>query len=134
MVHLAIPGSQLMGARQEIGILSLLAVLLLMAFLDQATTGRTAEEIQSPCAVEKKMSGAHQILCGMKVELNEASEMDLERVPGIGPKLAKRILEERDLHNGFQSVEDLLSMKGIGPKRLDQIRRFLTVLDAKKSP
>jgi helix-hairpin-helix protein len=50
------------------------------------------------------------------LDLNRARIPDLEGLPGIGPVLARRILEERDRRRGFRQVEDLLGVRGIGPR------------------
>lgn len=59
------------------------------------------------------------------VSLNAATEADLDQLPGIGPKLAKRIIEYRRQFGGFKSVEDLLKVPGIGEKKLEQIRPYI---------
>jgi comEA protein len=61
------------------------------------------------------------------VNLNTASASELEEVPGIGPATAQKILDARKSYGSFKSVDDLLSIKGIGPKRLDKMRKYLTV-------
>lgn len=59
------------------------------------------------------------------VHLNTATEADLVQLPGIGPALAKRILEHRRQVGGFKRIEQLLEVKGIGPKKLEQIRPYV---------
>lgn len=61
------------------------------------------------------------------LDLNSATLEELIGLPGIGPVLARRILEYREAHGGFQSVEELLEVRGIGPKRLAQIRERVRV-------
>ena len=61
------------------------------------------------------------------VNLNTASAAELEQVPGIGPSTAQKILEMRKSYGAFKSVDDLLSIKGIGEKRLQKMRLYLTV-------
>ncbi len=61
------------------------------------------------------------------IDLNRASAAELERVPGIGPATAKAILEFRQKSGPFHSVDDLLSVRGIGPKKLARMRPYLTV-------
>jgi len=51
----------------------------------------------------------------------------LQQVPGIGPSTADKILEMRKSYGAFKSVDDLLAIKGIGPKRLEKMRKYLTV-------
>jgi competence protein ComEA len=52
-----------------------------------------------------------------RLAINRASARDLEALPGIGPSLAKRIVEEREKAGPFRSPRDLLRVKGIGPKK-----------------
>lgn len=59
------------------------------------------------------------------VHLNTATETDFLRLPGIGPVLAKRIVEYRRRIGGFKSIEQLLDVKGIGPKKLERIRPYV---------
>lgn len=64
---------------------------------------------------------------GYALDLNRASQDDLVQVPGIGPVLAARILEKRQREGRFRRVEELLSVKGIGPRTLERIRSWLKV-------
>lgn len=56
------------------------------------------------------------------VNINQATMKELEALPGIGPVLAQRIINERDRVGKFSSQEDLLKVKGIGPKILRKIK------------
>lgn len=62
-----------------------------------------------------------------RISLNRASAGDLETLPGIGPALAKRILEHRDKIGSFGALEELTSVSGIGPKLFAQIQDQLTL-------
>ncbi len=62
------------------------------------------------------------------VSLNDASADELQELDGVGEKLAERIIEKREELGGFTSVEQLLQVKGIGPKLLEQIRPGLKPL------
>src|SRR5262249_1423618 len=61
------------------------------------------------------------------INLNTANSEQLQEVPGIGPATADKILKMRKSYGAFKSVEDLRAIKGIGPKRLEKMRKYLTV-------
>jgi competence protein ComEA len=56
------------------------------------------------------------------LDLNSARVEDLRELPGIGEKLAQRLVEYRRSHGGFRSVEDLRKVPGIGEKRMERLR------------
>jgi len=66
------------------------------------------------------------------VDINTASAADLEKVPGIGPALSKRIIDYREKNGPYSSVEDLLKIQGIGEKSLARFRGYLTAVKPKK--
>jgi competence protein ComEA len=51
-----------------------------------------------------------------KININEASVAELTQLKRIGPKIAKRIVEYRENHGPFVQTEDIMNVKGIGPK------------------
>lgn len=61
-----------------------------------------------------------------RLNINTASGAELELLPGIGPALAARILEDRQANGPFKTVDDLDRVKGIGPKTLERIRDLCT--------
>ncbi len=62
-----------------------------------------------------------------KVNLNVASLAQLETLPGIGPALAQRILDYRDQHGGFRTVDELRKVQGIGDAKFAEIKDLVTV-------
>jgi comEA protein len=61
------------------------------------------------------------------ININTANSEELQQVPGIGPATADKILQMRKSYGAFKSVDDLLSIRGIGKKRLEKMRKYLTV-------
>ena len=66
-------------------------------------------------------------LAPASISLNAATLADLDRLPGIGPATAEKILAERERRGGFQAIDDLLDVRGIGPAKLAKIRPYLTL-------
>ena len=59
------------------------------------------------------------------ISLGQATEAQLESLDGIGPALAGRILEYRQQHGGFRSLDELKEVSGIGDKRFEALRKSL---------
>lgn len=63
------------------------------------------------------------------ININTASSVLLDTLPGIGPVLAERIIEYRETNGPFAAVEDLGNVEGIGSKTLLEILNLITVED-----
>ncbi len=61
------------------------------------------------------------------VNINQANGEMLETLPGIGPSTARKIIDYRNGNGSFERIEDLMQVKGIGPKKFEKIRLFITV-------
>ena len=62
-----------------------------------------------------------------KVNINTATAQELSTLPGIGEVIAQRIIEYRETEGPFQSINDLLNVKGIGNQCLNSISKYITV-------
>ncbi len=62
-----------------------------------------------------------------KVNLNTATLKELESLPGIGSELGKRILEFREKKGNFSTIDEIVNVKGIGPKTLEKLKTLITV-------
>ena len=61
------------------------------------------------------------------VDLNQATQRQLDLLPGIGPVLAGRIIEYRQRHGGFHSIGELRAVSGIGSKRYASLKDLVVV-------
>jgi competence protein ComEA len=61
------------------------------------------------------------------LDLNRATDQDFDALPGIGPRLAERIMEYRQSVGAFHSLDELRAVKGIGKKKFERIRPLVTV-------
>ena len=107
-------GAKLKAVRTELILLGLTAVvlggLLTVSYRDRTTATVTVT------AVEVTL-----------VDLNTAEAEELATLPGIGEGLAKRIVAYRTEHGPFEGPEGLMEVSGIGEKKLEELRDYITV-------
>jgi hypothetical protein len=72
-----------------------------------------------------RMTVPERIVLGIPLDLATMSEADFVRLPGIGPTLAKRIIEHRRLNGGTLLINDLEAIEGIGEKKLVLLRKII---------
>ena len=87
---------------------------------------------ESSSAVRRPQAGA--IDDPKPVDLNTATPIELDALPGIGPVLAGRIAEHRTKHGPFRRVEELLAVRGIGPKAYERLRDRVRVGPSDPAP
>lgn len=68
-----------------------------------------------------------------KVNINTATAEQLTQLPGVGEKLAARIVEHRQKEGPFRSAQELMNVRGIGEKNFQKLEAYLTVGDPARS-
>ncbi len=89
--------------------------------IDAKTSGEVAGASTIPQTSETKTT-----ISG-KVNLNSATNSELDSLPGIGEAYAARIIEYRTSHGGFKSIEEIKNVKGIGDKTFEKLKDLITV-------
>ena len=64
-----------------------------------------------------------------KININTATVEELVSLPGIGNKIANRIIEYREQNDNFKTIEEIMNVKGIGKKKFKKIKQLITVGD-----
>jgi competence protein ComEA len=70
---------------------------------------------------------APAVAAASQLDLNTATVAELERLPGVGPQTAVRIVAHRETYGAFRRVEHLLLVRGLSEARLRQMQPFVTV-------
>ena len=107
------------------------ALLMILAVFALAVAQTTAEQ-KAPAAAAKP--SAAKATAAAPVNLNTATQAQLETLPGVGAKAAQRILEYRQKNGSFKKVEDLMNVKGIGEKAFLKLKPLLTVAHKADAP
>lgn len=99
--------------RTGVSLLALLACLAAHPFAQQAEPAAKADARSSKVA--------------LVVNVNTASATELEQLPGVGPKVAARIVDYRTKKGPFRKLEELMNVQGIGEKSFLKLRSQLTI-------
>ena len=62
-----------------------------------------------------------------QINLNTASEKELQELPGIGPAMSARIIEYRETNGAFQNIEDIKKVRGIGNAKFEKLKDKVTI-------
>lgn len=65
-----------------------------------------------------------------QININTAQEEDLQRIPGIGEKLAREIVLHRKKYGKFECVDELIYVSGIGESTLEKVRKYICVVES----
>lgn len=87
----------------------------------------SGEDLAATTSSEVTTENQPEPVADALININSASAVELEELPGIGPALSQRIVDYRTANGPFASVEDLKSVKGIGPAAFEHIRDLVTV-------
>ncbi|UCF68932.1 MAG: helix-hairpin-helix domain-containing protein [Acidobacteriota bacterium] len=105
----------------------IVSMLILTGLSAALATGEPAAGASSPATAVAEIDAKIDTKTDAKIDVNTAGVDELTSLPGIGPALARRIVDFRKQHGPFRKVEELLAVKGIGPRLLAKIRDRLTV-------
>ena len=122
-----------MNAAERRGALVLLLLLAIGTGRDLWRAGRAPAGLPAALAPPDPPAGAArdttERIDGTRVvrdppvlDLNRAGAAELDALPGIGPVLARRIVEYRRQHGPFRRVEELRAVRGVGPRLLEKLR------------
>jgi competence protein ComEA len=92
------------------------------------TVAPTAEASAAPAASPTASRARASQTVGV-IDINTATAADLQRLPGIGPALAQRVVEYRESMGPFAAPEHITRVSGIGPRTLERLRPHITVGD-----
>jgi len=95
---------------------------IMMAAIAAIALSATALSAQSKTPAPKTAATA-----AAPVNLNTATAEQLATIPGVGPKMAERIIDYRQKNGGFKKVEDLMNVSGVGEKSFLKMKPLITV-------
>ncbi|RLD05634.1 MAG: hypothetical protein DRI56_09210 [Chloroflexota bacterium] len=100
-----------------------LKINAIVVYSDRSIPGYEVEEEETEENGEKQTSTS---TVSYPININTATQAELETLPGIGPVTAQKIIEYRQ-ENAFQIIEDIQKVSGIGPATFEKLKDFITV-------
>ena len=93
----------------------------------QVVTGKSTD-ITNTTSVNTNLSTNKKIKTDIeKINLNKATQTELETLPGIGPSTAEKIIEYRKENGNFKNIEDIMNVNGIGESKYNKIKDLISV-------
>lgn len=93
----------------------------------EVNQGMDQELSDTGISLENKFKPRKGLPPGVRININTASAQELEFLPRVGPATAQKIIEYREQQGPFRSIEDIMKVKGIGPKTFQDMKDNLTV-------
>ena len=90
-------------------------------------TGARGTGARGNGAPENSTGAPSSVSAPRLVNINRASVAELDQLPGVGPSTARAIVEHRERHGPYATVDDLLAVRGIGPAKLAEMRAMVSV-------
>ncbi|MCC6426583.1 MAG: ComEA family DNA-binding protein [Phycisphaerales bacterium] len=105
---------------------------ILLSYFRQAPMPMLTSGAGEPLANRVALMGSGQepasgLKVGRRLDLNSASQAELELLPGVGATTAQRIIEHRNQRGGFKTVQELDRVKGVGPRLIERIGPLVSV-------
>ena len=91
----------------------------------------TEEAPRGKSAAAPRTPGKKEASLKAPIDVSRAKAEDLQRLPGVGPKMAQRIIDERQ-KKPFKAIEDLRRVAGIGPKTFERLKPYVVVTPAER--
>lgn len=83
--------------------------------------------ISSDSSSSVALSSGNDSSNSSKININKATLSDLEKIPGVGPSIAQKIITYREENGKFSSIDDLKNVSGIGSKKFETIKDYISV-------
>jgi competence protein ComEA len=103
---------------------------ILMAAIVGIAVSAAAASAQNKATTPKAAATA-TATATVPVNLNTATAEQLATIPGVGPRMAERIVDYRQKNGGFKKVEDLMNVSGVGEKSFLKMKPLITVTPPK---
>lgn len=100
--------------------------LLLGVFVGR-TTNKSYIKLENTPSMQSQPTASQEPATLGKININTAAIEQLQLLPGIGESLAQRIIDYRNQNGNFKNTDDLMNVSGIGEKKFDSIKDYVTV-------
>ena len=100
---------------------------LLIGVFFGRTTNKTYIKLEDSPSMQTQPSASQEPQTLGKININTATLEQLQLLPGIGESLAQRIINYRNQHGSFSATKDLMKVSGIGEKKFDGIKDYITI-------